>query len=189
MISDMVNQKVNGSSDVIECENCRLYGMARALEFEGSISITKSKSEKSKGGYRYYMQISIANTENDLLQWLVEDFGGGVSVHSPYSDNHSDSGTWHMNGDKSSKLLLLLLPFFKSSRKLELAKLAIEFQKGQNRGVKRSDDRIVEQEEFWIKAKELNARGNRGSDIVHTVRKKHTDTTFLGIEFDESWGQ
>lgn len=161
------------------CNDCKLVKMAISIEYEGSISIGKHKSETSICGYSYQMMIQLSNTENGLLRWLVNDFGGSVSVYRR-NDNHLDSGAWRLTGRNASSLLSLLIPFFELKRTIKLAELAIEFQKGQIKGVKRTDDRIKEQERLYLASKELNAVGNTSGEIIDTTKK--SNDLFLGVK-------
>ena len=117
----------------------QLSYLAGIMDGEGTISmcdkrIMKRKSKgirKTKKVYRarvnFSTTVTICNTDLRLIEWLVANFGGGVS-HSKRQHEHWKSKiTWIMPIKEISKILTAILPYL--VLKKEQATLMIEARK------------------------------------------------------------
>lgn len=128
------------------------YGyLAGIIDGEGCLIISRS----NRGSYmNYYGRIHVKNTDQSLMKWLVNNFGGNVHKHIPSNAiKHSIAYSWYFAGNAHSKevLLLALMPYL--IVKKEQAKVLIEFFRMS--GEKNPDKR----EQLYQKMIALNRRG------------------------------
>ena len=109
--------------------------LASALDFEGSLSLTKSKLANNKGlSWMPTFQLGVTNQE--LAEKVKEIIGAGSLCYSkPRKDNHH--GVWHYS--LKSVGLRMILPQIKpfvvaKKRQVELMMRALDLVKG-NRGI------------------------------------------------------
>jgi hypothetical protein len=139
--------------------------LARTIDCEGSVGIRRSvQKHRAKTGepiYSYTASFRVHNTDNRLLEWCQDRFGGNIYAGHTWAEKHKKpwktSREWMLclGNRRGEKLILAILPYLLLKQKQ--AKLLLEF-------VRISQGRIhvyrpEERERFWLKMKELNRRG------------------------------
>lgn len=116
-------------------ETVRAY-MAGLLDSDGHITIYKMTSKKallqsqSKQNARYTMEIGVTNTRKELLDWLHEEWGGGVYLHTAPSWGKRPCYNWKVTATNAKRILEAVLPYLRI--KQERAEIALEFQATKN---------------------------------------------------------
>src|SRR6266404_5180821 len=94
--------------------------LAGMIDGEGFISLSKGKNPATNGnGYmtsapRYNLIVSVTGTNENLMKWLIENFGGSWSRDkSPARNpNWKPRVSWRCTGNKNKEILLLgVLPY------------------------------------------------------------------------------
>lgn len=151
-------------SNVSELDWARL---AAYIDGEGCISI------KSVHGYHaaksrrvFYLDVTVANTDPRLGQWLKTIFGGSVSVskRGHLSPNWAPLITWTVASAHAAAIVLRCLPFFVIKR--EQADVALSFQStilpGRPYGMKgRPAELIARQQQHYEQLQSLKGTASR----------------------------
>lgn len=111
--------------------------MAAFIDGEGSILINTRKSARySSEAAGFYLRITVANTDTNLILWLLETFGGGF--HESNSDrykkripNAKDCYHWNTGSTQAAWILYNCLPYF-IIKKVQ-AEIGIQLQESMNK--------------------------------------------------------
>lgn len=95
---------------------------AGLMDGEGTVTLIKSHSTDR---YRY-PNVSITSTTHELIEFLVDNFGGLARAQKTYKEHHKQSWSWLIRGDKAIEMLELLVPYMKEPEKIRRANLIIE---------------------------------------------------------------
>jgi hypothetical protein len=103
--------------------------LAGLFDGEGSVNIFK-QSRSYMAYSAYFIEISIGNTHEGVLNWVLEKFGGRVAHNS----DHRTAGSrkvwrWRASSNEAYEILVAMLPYL--IVKKEQAQLAIEFRERQ----------------------------------------------------------
>lgn len=129
--------------------------LAGIIDGEGCLLISKS----DRGNYNnYYGRIHVKNTDTRLMKWLVNNFGGTITVHKPKSKSHNIAYSWYFGGNAKSKelLLLSLLPYLIVKREQAINLVEFFRMSGEHNPEKRE------------KLYQLNAKLNKRGPTVET---------------------
>lgn len=142
--------------------------LAGILDADGSICISKATAESLKLGRchnpRYVLYLNIVNTSKELMDWLIQNFGGtNYKRRKRLSDNHRVTYDWRLSNNQCIEVLKLIEPFL--IIKKDRAKLGIEFVEGmperpRGQGAKTQANEVLRREALWNKMKELNQFGD-----------------------------
>jgi hypothetical protein len=127
--------------------------LAGLFDGEGTFSIYHQRQYESTA-----IRIEITNTKIELMEWLVQHFGGQYYSHRRSSPKHCIAYGWRPKGRTNSEHLLLgLLPYLVIKK--EQAKVALEYVRlPHNNGV---DPELAKQrKEMLTKMQSLNKRGS-----------------------------
>lgn len=70
----------------------RFIYMAGLMDGEGSIILARNNAaDKFKTPY-----LSVSSTTREIVDWLIENFGGHASVQKVYQDHHKQSWNWKL---------------------------------------------------------------------------------------------
>ena len=105
--------------------NDNLVYVAGFMDGEGSIVITRSKSGRRKN-LSFDLNVTIANNNKEIHDWLVENFGGSVSASNRWKRTYQ----WKLTANQAKEFLEKIVPYLKIKK--EQAILAIEFQKSKS---------------------------------------------------------
>ena len=134
--------------------------LAGMIDADGYIGITKAKPVTGNTkNPRYGLTVNVTNTSKQLMDWLVENFGGKVYTrkHLP-GVNWKTTYNWIVTFGNASELLKLVEPFLVVKR--EQALLGIELIRDwvtDNRGT--PPEEVSRREMIYRKFRELNATG------------------------------
>lgn len=134
--------------------------LAMAVDCEGSISIVKCKDSRRHNGFQYYTQITVSNTCEELIDWIVSNFGFSKRPTKSYSEKHKPSYMAYITRAKSEDILWQIRPYL--IIKGDLAELALDLRDTMSRKLGRCivpDGILAERERLWLAAKKLNQRG------------------------------
>ncbi len=92
---------------------------AGLIDGEGSVVLHRSGRWRCPG-------LSVTSTSIELLEWLQNEFGGGVSSKNEKRPKHSPAWQWRLSGPATMKLLPLLIPYLKEKKKLARARHIIQ---------------------------------------------------------------
>ena len=124
---------------------------AGIFDGEGSVNITCDADR------RHYLRATVTNTNEPLLSWLRNEFGGNVrTLKTPTELTRKSCYTWSINGSESKIFLEKIFPFVKVKK--EQITLALSYP------VKRwgqhcSPVERKTREEMYIKMRQLNRGG------------------------------
>lgn len=143
------------------------------IDGEGCISITKTKPQKGTGQIspKYEANLTVASTNEEVINWLIENFGGHFHYKKVYSIRHKPSFTWELSSRKLYPFLKNIYPYLIIKKKQ--AKLVLEYLKNKQTSFKVSCNRMSKEElsfreNYYLKNKKLNHRGI--SKSVETIR-------------------
>ena len=129
---------------------------AGIMDGEGSFSIgrggRKPDHDHLNGYYNYQLIVSLGNTNEKLIAWLIEIFGGVKYLgHRSKTDRQKNGYLWRIHGKGPQREFIQgVLPYL--LLKKEQAWLALEMinTEGKNPEVRR---------ELWLKMKHFNHKG------------------------------
>jgi hypothetical protein len=100
--------------------------LAGLFDGEGSINIFKAK-KGDRLQPRYFLEISIGNTHQGVLNWVLEKFGGRVTHNAEqYTKRNQRTWRWRASATEAYLTLVAMEPYLVVKK--EQALLAIEFQ-------------------------------------------------------------
>lgn len=133
------------------------YG-AGLLDGEGYIGI---QPYSAKGYGNYSPRVAIANTSLEIMEWLVQNFGGGYSIWDDRKHQRKRTYKWSIGSNISIKEFLeALQPFVKVKREqLEIMLLFVGF----GVGIGNHDNSLLlaAREDLYWDMKLLNNNGKR----------------------------
>ena len=108
-------------------DKAKFIYLAGIIDFDGEGCLIISRS--NRGNYmNYYGRIHVKNTNTNLMDWLVQHFGGNIHTNNPTDKlRHAIAYSWYFSGDAhdKEKLLLAIMPYL--IVKKEQAKILLEF--------------------------------------------------------------
>jgi hypothetical protein len=133
--------------------------LAAMFDGEGTFSIWSHKGISSSGmGYDSTgFRISVCNTNEGLMEWLVSTFGGVYYSHRRQKEHHKIAYDWRPKGRKNTENVLLgILPYLKIKR--EQAQISLEYVRLQhNNGY--DEGLAIRRRELMNRIQKLNQRG------------------------------
>lgn len=136
----------------------KLAYLGGMIDGDGSIQIRKHPIRKARKSHEYQLVVTVANTDRRLLDWLKENFGGGIHTKKR-EENWSECYEWALQSPKAAyELLKNVKPYFVI--KGEQAEVAIEFFETTKRN-RVSGGRVPvwlnnKREEYYQKMKDLH---------------------------------
>ena len=100
--------------------NIDLAYFAGFFDADGCISLSKSRQEDCKQGYKFRLTIEVCQKARSVLHDFQENWGGGI-----YPGHRADR--WYLYGDKAARFLQDILPYLRL--KAREARLAIKLQR------------------------------------------------------------
>lgn len=99
--------------------------LAGIVDGEGSISLTKNNSSSK---FRS-VNLSVANTDEGLINFLLSTFGGNIIKRTTRKEHHRQAFVWQVRGDAAIRLLSLILPYLQTEVKRDRAELLVNTYK------------------------------------------------------------
>lgn len=133
--------------------------IAGVFEGEGSISISSLGGKSWNKRTDYSLKVRISNTDRNLLDWIVDNYGG--KIYKSTTVNNKIVWAWSVHTQKAENFLNTMMPYLICKK--ERAKIALEFRRTKDNG-HRNWYRIPEaisklREEIYLRLKQLNAKG------------------------------
>ena len=104
--------------------------LAGFMDGEGSFSITKhfAKTKQLSGNvttnWRHAVQVTISNTNREVLEWIVENFGGAIHTRKMYM-TAKQGYSWKPKTYKEGEIFILsILPYLRIKRKQAMIALS-----------------------------------------------------------------
>lgn len=145
----------------MDIENISIFDWARLAAFidgEGSITIGKQADKRRKRGYRYFITISVYNTNRKLMDWLQKTFGLGVWSRHDGDLKHKKSYKAYATRQQAEVILKNIKPWLIIKGELADVALTLQLTMGSG-GTEVTDDDLDFREYLWKKARALNQRG------------------------------
>lgn len=95
-----------------------LYYLAGLIDGEGTITLSKINSNNQ---FRTPV-ISVSSTTYELVEYLKQNYGGHISKHKVYKDNHKQSWSWKLTYSPAVNLCKRLYKFLREPSKKYRAK-------------------------------------------------------------------
>ncbi len=143
--------------------------LAGVMDSDGCIAITKANKTALMAktqrivNPRYVLRITVTNTSMDLMQWLVENFGGGRRAKQRAKLVHKPTFDWIYDNGKAIDILRLVRPYLVVKQRQ--ADLGIEFiekweypQGGM--GARVPVHEVQRREKCWMTMRLLNQLGS-----------------------------
>lgn len=126
--------------------------------FEGEGSIRINKATKRNLGH---LVVSVTNTDREILDFFQARWPGHMKPTRGLRVDQREAWQWLTAANKAAAFLCDLMPFFQTSRVIEKAKFALDYQgdKSSLKAVYLSDRYREEQFNAYLWMKELNVRG------------------------------
>lgn len=152
------------------------------LDADGCIGIGKMKAgpQRTKNP-RYALMVTIVNTNENLMLWLVEKFGGSYNGRQKEKPEHKTTYNWRFNNSKAYWLLKLVEPHLIVKKKQ--AQIGIDLIENwtvlRGRGAITPETEVARREALYQQMKMLNRTGNTaattecsGPHLVHGVMRQ-----------------
>ena len=145
------------------------------IDGEGWIGIKKAFSPKTTRSLSpsYAAILQITNTNEKIIGWLVENFGGQFCRTRPGSSKHKVAYIWYVGNRKLQPLLAQVCPYL--IIKQEQANIVLNFLTHKlidpatyGRGNKLSRKEVAFREEHYLLLKKLNRKGPSESVTTNT---------------------
>jgi hypothetical protein len=143
--------------------------LAGLIAGDGSIHVSKQPQKNRK--FRPYYQISVCveMVAQEEIQWIVDTFGGQMTVRNRDKYHRRESYRYKVNGEKAIELLKLVYPFLKHKKRQ--AALAFKLREVVKQTLyQRHPERLHLREELYNEINALNLRPRRTRDSVETAR-------------------
>lgn len=137
-----------------------LYWFAGLWEGEGSVSIIRN-------GKYYKLQVCMTHTDEEIIDLFIKEFGGTkVRSDRSHMSNHKDSFKWSLVTKQAEHFIKSIYPYIQSGKEKQIMDLAMQFQSQKLAGGREATDEYRQRQyEYYLKAKELNKRGNKNNTI------------------------
>lgn len=99
--------------------------VAGAIDFDGSISIVKTKDASHRNGYSYNLYVRVKNTNLAIMEWLIEHFGGSYCPSTKATKVWKTAYAWSIASQQALLFLKAIFPYMVVKK--DRAEIAIEF--------------------------------------------------------------
>src|SRR3972149_6279573 len=123
--------------------------IAGIFDGEGHVSIHRNIPPKPTHSPIYMLDVGITNTDADLIQHLLDEYGGHFGRTGIRDGHRQDCYRWRISGPSAVRFLKVLLPHLRIKNRQ--AEIAIAFQNHVHRNVKHTpllSDDLAKREEF-----------------------------------------
>jgi len=132
------------------------------MDGEGSISICKLKTKDTRRGFGYFLQVSVGNTNESLIDWLRINFGGS-KYFSKGSIRRGNKALWKwaLSAHKALVFLQIIKPYLRI--KSFQAEVGIAFQEAKWQGRHITKQHWAVEETQRILMRQLNGNQKKAS--------------------------
>ena len=135
---------------------------AGIIDGEGTITICKAIPRKV---YHYIPHISVSNTDEKIVMWMQENFGGSIRKIEDNRPNRKNSYQWGIFGVKAGEEFLQKIYKYLIIKK-ERASLLLYFLSSKDWVDDNYTIHLVDKEKFYLQMKELNKKGKKDENQV-----------------------
>lgn len=97
---------------LIEEPEAQLIYLAGIIDGEGQIRITTNKKKRGDKIYTWNTPvIMIANTHKPLMDWILDNFGGGYYMQQKQEEHYKNGYQWSISGENAILLGKRLEPY------------------------------------------------------------------------------
>jgi hypothetical protein len=153
------HKAINVLEGIIMWSNEQLAYFAGIFDGEGHLSIELQRAEKTCRKKDYYtLRMIIANTNLEVIEWLVKHFGGSFQKCKKLEGCRQGYKVI-FHGCKLFEPLLACYPYLIIKR--PIADVAIEFRKTVGKtGWKVSEETLAQRQKLYLAAKIINKKGD-----------------------------
>ena len=141
----------------------QLCYLAGVMDSDGCFTIAKMAAGKqSTKTPRYVFWMSVVNTSETLMKWLVEQFGGRYSQRrKQISERHKITYDWYYQNGKAIWLLKLIEPHLviKGAQCRNAIQLLDGWKTNHGMGARTDDAEVARRESHYLRMKSLNQTG------------------------------
>lgn len=136
--------------------------LAGIIDSDGCIGMFKSRAgiQRIKNP-RYVLTVTVVNTSQELMNWLVEKIGGTYTARKRSKKEHKLTFSWRYDNAKAALLLKDIRPYLIVKR--QQADVGIElidnWKTNHGRGATTSTEEIGRRDALWERMKFLNQTG------------------------------
>ncbi len=135
----------------------QLNYFAGILDGEGSIAIEKMSPCKARPYHYFTPRLCIINTNNDLIEWLIKNFGGSRNTRTKIKGRRP-CYRWHVFGQDLERILRAVFPYMIVKRQLVI--LVLEFRDTVGKtGWNVTEEIRNKREQLYLRSRELNKIG------------------------------
>lgn len=131
--------------------------LAGLIDGEGHINIRRMKPAKETHNPTHSVRVTVTNTDEKMIDWLVDTVGGSKHLREREEENWSDSWNWEVYGDNAEQLLDAVRPYLVTKR--THADLGIMLQGTKQQGKPLTDKTLKLRDSIYYNLKRLNSRG------------------------------
>src|SRR3972149_2997281 len=138
--------------------------IAGIFDGEGHVSIHRNIPPKPTHSPIYMLDVGITNTDADLIQHLLDEYGGHFGRTGIRDCHRQDCYRWRISGPSAVRFLKVLLPHLRIKNRQ--AEIAIAFQNHVHSNVKHTpllSDDLAKREEF--RQALIKSRRNKSIDV------------------------
>lgn len=135
--------------------------LAGIMDSDGCISISKWPAMGNRTD-RYVLELTVVNTSETLMRWLVEKWGGWYKSRRRVSEKHKETFDWKFTNNRAVEILEQILPYLvvKSAQaKNGMAFVKENTHKSKGQGGKLGSEEIARREYHYQTMKALNKFG------------------------------
>ncbi len=125
------------------------------VDGEGFVGITKSQ-ERNGVVPRFRAIVTVTNTNETLINWLLSNFGGRFSVKKRYSKTVKPCFFWIMTGNALYPFLKKIYPYLIVKKRI--AELVIKFLEGMI-SHSQSEEEYIFRNKCYLQSRKINRRG------------------------------
>ena len=112
----------------------KIIYLAGIVDGEGYIGINFYKKGKWNCSDNYKVRLTISTTSLELIDWLLNNFGGYLHQKPVYSDTHNQSYNWTVYCKYAGELLKMVYPYLIIKKRQ--AEIILAYRKLQEMGLK-----------------------------------------------------
>lgn len=131
--------------------------VAGYIDGEGYLGIMKTMRHETAKNPTYMPVIKIASTDEWIIDWFKDSFGGWKDKRTFPNQNHKDAYTWTIAGKKIEPVLRKVHPYLRLKK--PQADIIFKRLKMYKPGYKFNDKEVEFMESLCIQIRELNKRG------------------------------
>jgi hypothetical protein len=133
--------------------------IAGFFDGEGSVTIHENFRPSPRGkSPNHTLQVSIGNTDPQVLNWIHGIFGGSLTFRKSTKLNHRDMTQWVARSNGAAIFLKIIIPFLRMKNKQAEVGISFQSEKGRYRKNQLTKEEIEFREGKRAEIRLLNGR-------------------------------